>query len=166
MRWDTPKLISIISQDEKHHVERYIVLCLFVCLFSLRKLKERFSREKLSIKMKNIILLDAAMIKTICHSSLKVLYNLNKNIKVMTTFNFRKWRQEKNYAKTYNFNITSIIILSNILFCNYSFIFLTLPTRIWVPWNKNHNKKTDSHLPCRYYCMHNTYSICCSQFGV
>lgn len=135
MRWDTPKLISIISLDEKHHVVHYIVL-LFVCFFSLRKLKGRFSREKLSIKMKNIILLDVAVIKTICHSSLKVL-NLNKNIKEMTTFNFRKWRQTKNYSTTYNFNITSmIIILSNILFCNYSFIFLTLPSRIWAPWKQ------------------------------
>lgn len=139
MRWDTPKLISIISQDEKHHVERYIVLCLFVCLFSLRKLKERFSREKLSIKMKNIILLDAAMIKTICHSSLKVLYNLNKNIKVMTTFNFRKWRQEKNYAKTYNFNITSIkLVLSRTFYplvirvqCQWAVRFLKIYKNDW-----------------------------------
>lgn len=78
--------------------------------------------------MKNIILLDVAAIKTICQSSLKVLYNLNKNIKVKTTFNFRKRRQEKNYSQTHNFNIITIIF-SNILFCNYSFIFLTLPTR-------------------------------------
>lgn len=81
------------------------------------------------IKMKNIILLDVAATKTIYHSSLKVFYNLIKT-KVMT-LNFRKWRQEKNYSETHNFNTTTMIISPNILFCNYSFIFLTVPTIIW-----------------------------------
>ena len=42
----------------------------------------------------------------------------------------------KNYNETYNFNTTTMIILSNILFCNYSFIFLTLPTVVWALWKQ------------------------------
>lgn len=123
------------------NIMQYITQWYIFCFFSLRELKGRFSRKKLSIKMKNIISLDVAAIKTICQSSWKVLYNLNKNIKVKTTFNFRKWRQEKNYSQTHNFNIITIIF-SNILFCNYSFIFLTLTTRTWAPWKQeSYNKK-------------------------
>ena len=40
--------------------------------------------------MKSIILLDAAVVKRIIHSSLNIFCNLNKNIKAMPTFNFRK----------------------------------------------------------------------------
>lgn len=60
----------------------------------------------------------------------------------MTTFNFRKWMQEKNYSQIHNFNIITMITLSNILFCNHSLIFLTLPTRIWASWKQeSYNKK-------------------------
>lgn len=43
--------------------------------------------------MKNIILLDVAAIRTIC-PSLKIFCDLNKNIKVLTTFNFRKDKEK------------------------------------------------------------------------